>query len=353
MTAPAYVILPGGIDDPAAPSGGNRYDRRLCDGLRANRDVHEIAIPGDWPHPRDSARRALASALAGLPGGATVLVDGLIAGGVPDLLEPYGDRLRLIVLVHLPLADETGLSPADAAALDARERRSVHAAAAVIATSEAAARRLVERHGLDPGRVHVATPGVDPAPLAEPSPGGGRLLCVAAVTPRKGQDVLVEALARCADLDWTCDCVGALKAPDFAAALARDAGAGPDGRRVRFVGARAGAALDGSYATADLLVLPSRAETYGMVVTEALARGIPVLASAVSGVREALGAGPGRALPGALLPPGDAGALAAAIRRWLTDAPWRADLREAARARRDSLRAWADTVRAVSAVLDR
>jgi glycosyltransferase involved in cell wall biosynthesis len=212
-------------------------------------------------------------------------------------------------------------------------------------TSAGAARRLVSRHDLPAGRVHVAAPGVDPAPLASPSPDGGRLLCVAAVTPRKGQDVLVDALSRCDDLAWTCVCVGALdRAPSFAQPLR--------GGRVQFAGTRAGADLDRSYAEADLLVLPSRAETYGMVVTEALARGVPVLGTAVDGVPEALGAAPDGTLPGALIAPGDADELAKALRAWLTDAGLRDRWRSAARDRRATLQGWDETTRLVSDVLD-
>jgi glycosyltransferase involved in cell wall biosynthesis len=264
----------------------------------------------------------------------------------------------------------------------------LHAAAAVIATSAGAARRLVGLHDLPADRVHTAAPGVDREPLAAGSPAGGRLLCVAAVTPRKAQDVLLDALAAVVDLAWSCVCVGALdRAPDFAAALSeracgwpggeraargwpdgeratsgwpggeraaaeRPAGS-PDGERVRFVGTRTGAELEATYAAADLLVLPSRAEPYGMVVTEALAHGIPVLATAVDGVPEALGTAPDGSVPGVLVPPGDAGALAAAIRRWLTDAAWRARLRASARARRHNLRGWDETIRRVSEVLGR
>jgi glycosyltransferase involved in cell wall biosynthesis len=395
-----HVVVPGSIDDPAAPSGGNRYDRRVCDGLLAIWDVHEIGLAGTWPHPSAAARDALAGALAAVPDGSTVLLDGLVACAVPDVLEPVASRVRLVVLVHLPLGDETGLAPAEAAALRAFERRALHAAAAVIATSAGAARRLVDLHDLPADRVHTAAPGVDPAPHATGTAAGGRLLCVGAVTPRKAQDVLLDALETLADLSWSCVCVGALdRAPDFAAALAERAGGGqpdderaaggqPDderaaecdrdggravdrndgrdndepagdyrpggglgGGRVRFVGTRTGAELEATYAAADLLVLPSRAETYGMVVTEALARGVPVLATAVDGVREALGAAPDGSVPGVLVPPGNPGALAAAIRGWLTDAAWRAHLRASARARRDNLRGWDETIRMVSEVL--
>ncbi len=350
-SAPAvHVVLPGGIDDPATPSGGNLYDRRVCDELRRSFDVHEIAVPGDWPQPAGPARTALARALAGLPDGAVVLLDGLVACGVPDIVTPEAGRLRLVVLVHLPLGDETGLDPAVAAELTARETGTLRAATAVVTTSEGAARRLVARHGLPGAAVHVAAPGVDPAPLADASPGGDRLLCVAAVVPRKGQDVLVAALAKCDDLTWSCVCVGALdRAPEFAAGL--QFGAGLRGDRVEFAGIRTGAALDASYAGADLLVLPSRAETYGMVVTEALARGLPVLATEVDGVPEALGVAPDGTRPGTLVPPDDPAALAAALRDWLTDPGSREKWRAAARARRDGLRGWDETAQRLGAVL--
>jgi glycosyltransferase involved in cell wall biosynthesis len=350
VTRTVHVVLPGGVDDPATPSGGNRYDRRVCDGLRPECDVHEIAIPGAWPRPEPPARQSLARSLADLPDAATVLLDGLVAGGVPDVLEPEAKRLRLIVLVHLALGDETGLDPAEAAALSALERRTLHCADAIMATSGGAARRLVDRYDLDAARVHVAAPGVDPAPATVPSADGGRLLCVAAVTPRKGQDVLVEALAAVADLSWTCDFVGALdRAPGFVTRV-RDRAA-TIRPAVRFVGTRSGVALDAAYAGADLLVLPSRAETYGMVVTEALARGVPVLGTAVDGVPEALGTAPDGVRPGMLVSPGDAGALATALRTWLTDPGLRARWRAAAHGRRTTLRGWDVTARKVSEVL--
>jgi glycosyltransferase involved in cell wall biosynthesis len=350
VTAALHAVLPGGIDDPAAPSGGNTYDRRVLTGLAATRDVHEIAVPATWPYPAEAARAVLARELAQLPRGATVLLDGLVACAVPELLEPLADRLRLVVLVHLPLGDETGLSPAGAAELTARERRTLRAAAAVVATSEGAARRLETLHDLPAGSVHVAAPGVDRAPPAEATRDGNRLLCVAAVTPRKAQDVLVEALHQVAGLRWTCTLVGALdRAPAFVGRVRQLAGAVPG--RITFAGTRTGEALTRTYREADLLVLPSLAETYGMVVTEALARAVPVLATQVAGVPEALGTAPDGTLPGALVPPGDPEALAAALRRWLTEPALRHDWRFAAAARRAGLRGWDETTRRLSEVL--
>ena len=164
--------------------------------------------------------------------------------------------------------------------------------------------------------MHVAHPGVDGADLAVGTTSGGSLLCVAPVSFAKGHDVLVEALGRIAELPWRCVCLGALtRSPDEVAEVRRRLAAAGLARRVELAGPRTGPELETSYAAADLLVLASRAETYGMVVTEALARGLPVMATDVGGVSEALGELPDGRLPGLLLPAGDADALARALRR--------------------------------------
>jgi glycosyltransferase involved in cell wall biosynthesis len=261
-------------------------------------------------------------------------------------------RLRLVVLVHLPLADETGLAPADVADLDARERATLHAANAVVATSGSTARRLTEHHRIPSDRVRTVPPGTDPASLAPGTDGRSRLVCVASVTPRKGQDVLVDALAEVADLPWTCECVGPVRRdPGYAARLRGQIARRGLDDRITLTGPRTGADLAARYATADLAVLPSRAEPYGMVVTEALARGIPVLATAVDGLPDTLGRAPNGSVPGLLVPPGDAPALADALRGWFTDPGLRRRLRAAARRRRGTLPDWDVTARRLADAL--
>ena len=207
-------------------------------------------------------------------------------------------------------------------------------ATAVITTSEWSRRRLGELYGLPANRVHVAEPGVDAAGLAPGTAAGDALLCVGSVTPDKGHDVLLGALKTATDLSWRGACVGSLdRAPAFADRVRRRAWEGRLLDRVGFLGARTGPELDRAYAAADLLVLASHAETYGMVVTEALARGLPVLATDVGGVTEALGQGEDGTRPGLLVPPGDPAALGAALRAWLEDAELRDRLRLAARGR--------------------
>jgi len=203
-------------------------------------------------------------------------------------------------------------------------------------------------------RVHVAEPGVEAAELAPGTPTAGALLAVAAVIPGKGHDVLLDALATLTGLRWHCLCVGSLERdPIFVERLRRRIVAGRMDDRVRFAGPQAGSELADSYNAADVLVLPSRAETYGMVVAEALARGLPVVAADVGGVPEALGHGADDTLPGLLVPPDDADALRDALRAWLEDADLRRRLRRAARERRESLTDWSATASALADILER
>jgi glycosyltransferase involved in cell wall biosynthesis len=335
-----HVVVPEGIDDPARPSGGNVYDRRVCRELSSlGWSVHEHAVPGLWPRPDAASCAALAAVVRQIPDDAVVLLDGLVASTAPEVLVPEASRLRLVVLVHMPLDD-------------ARERAVLSGAAAVVTTSAWARRRLLDLHPLTAGRVHVAVPAVDPAGLTTGSAEGGGLLCVAAVTFGKGHDVLLAALAATTDLSWKCVCVGSLERdPMFVEELRRRSAQGGLDDRVCFAGARTGADLDRSYAAADLLVLASRGETYGMVVSEALARGVPVLAADVGGVTEALGHGADGTRPGLLVPPGDPAALGAALRAWLGDAELRKRLRRAAGERRASLSRWSSTASVLAGVL--
>jgi glycosyltransferase involved in cell wall biosynthesis len=343
-----YVVVPDGIDDPERPSGGNAYDRRVCDGLTAiGWSVHECPVPGSWPQPDAAARDALNAAIARIPDGAAVLVDGLIASVVPDVLIPQAQRVRLVALVHMPLGQQ---GPGGEAA--AQERAVLSAAVAVITTSAWTRNWLLDNYELPAGHVHVAEPGVASAPLAPGSATGGELLCVAAVTQSIGHDVLLAALATISDLPWHCRCVGTVhRDRAFVERLDRQARESAIADRVCFTGARTDATLDDAYAAADVLVLASRAETYGMVVTEALARGLPVIATAVGGLPEALGAASDGDRPGLLVPADDAAAFATALRRWLGDADLRLRLRRAAQDRRRTLPEWSATADRLSRVL--
>jgi glycosyltransferase involved in cell wall biosynthesis len=358
-----HFVVPDGIDDPARPSGGNGYDRHVCRELGTlGWSVREHAAPGHWPQPDPGALGALAGVAQRIPDGAIVLVDGLVASAAPEVLVPQAGRLRLVVLVHMPLGHRPALGrrvpvghrAADGAAdeIRTRERAVLQAAAAVVTTSQWSRGRLLGLYPLAPDRVRVAEPGVDRAELATGTADGGELLCVASVTFEKGHDVLVEALLSMSEQSWRCRCVGSVdRDPELVEDLRRRALAGGVSDRLSFAGPRAAPDLNRDYAAADLVVAASRAETYGMVLTEALARGLPIVASEVGGVTEALGYGADGIRPGLLVAPDDPAALAAALRAWLGDAELRGRLRRAARERRESLRGWSSTAAALARVL--
>jgi glycosyltransferase involved in cell wall biosynthesis len=335
-----HVVVPDGIDDPARPSGGNVYDLRICRGLAAaGWDVRRHAVAGSWPWPDAAALQLLGRLLAEIPDDAVVLIDGLIASGVPAVLVSEADRLRLVVLVHMPLGD--GPPGHQVAAAREREAAVLSAARHILVTSAWTRDRLFSCYPLPSDKVHVAEPGVDPAGQAPGTSSGGQLLCVAAVTAHKGHDDLLAVLASVADLPWRLSCVGTLERDaEFVGRLRDQAEQTGIAERVCFAGPLVGDQLDRAYAAADVLVLASLAETYGMVVTEALARGLPVIATAVGGLPDALGRTAGGRRPGILVPPGDREALAAALRTWLTDPDLRRRLRKAARERRRSLSGW-------------
>jgi glycosyltransferase involved in cell wall biosynthesis len=348
---PLHFVVPDGIDDPARPSGGNTYDRNLCRGFTSlGWLVHEHPVSGFWSEPDAASFAALDAAMRRIPDGGVVMLDGLLASPAPHVLAPHAHRLRLVVLVHMPLSLRPGADDADEIRM--REGAVLSGADAVVTTSRWSRDRLIELHALPADRLHVAEPGVQPAELATGTATGEALLTVAAVIPDKGQDLLLDALTTIPDLSWHWVCVGSPdRDPSFAEALRRRSREHGLADRVLFAGTATGADLDRAYAEADLMVLASRAETYGMVVTEALARGVPVVATEVGGVTEALGHGSAGTHPGLLVPAEDPAALADALRSWLTDAELRARLRLLARERRESLRGWSATTSVIAGVV--
>ena len=308
-----HFVVPGELDQC---TGGYIYDAHVISGLRDigwRVDVHNLV--GNFPEGDVEARSSLASTLAGIPDGCRVVIDGLAMGGFPELLQAESGRLRILALVHHPLADETGIGESERTRLAALERDGLGACAGVVVTSEFTARRL-GIYGVGTERIGVATPGVDvvrpaigPVTGKEPS-----LLCVGSVIPRKGHKTFVLALKELIDLPWTCHCVGSLdRTPDYSGSVQElTAQMGLTGR-IQFVGECEAAQLDAFYHHASLFVLPSHYEGYGMALAEAMARGLPVVSTTG-------GAIPDTVEPGAsvLVPPGDVLALAAAIRGLLS-----------------------------------
>ncbi len=344
MRAP--FAIPG---DLAALTGGYAYDREIIARAPAfGMPIEHLALPQGFPAPSPDDLRETARVLRALAPDDLLVVDGLAFGAfTPDLLAVL--PRRTVALVHHPLALETGLSPGDARRLAASERVALSHAAHVIVTSPTTKDLLIADYGVGDARITVAVPGVAPARRARGSGGGLHILAVGSVTPRKGHDVLVTALAGLAALDWRLTIVGSLeRAPEHAQALARQIVTQGLSSCIVLAGEVDDAGLDAFYESADVFVMPSLYEGYGMVLGEAMARGLPVVAT--TGGAAAQTVPDGAALKVA---PGDPVALADALAYLISDKALRARLSDAAFAAGQALPSWDDTACIVAGVLAR
>ncbi|MGQ9366323.1 glycosyltransferase [Azospirillum sp. ST 5-10] len=339
MTAPAlHLLVPGPLEQV---TGGYRYDRRMVEGLRRRGwTVAVHPLPGRHPLADGPAVAAAAATLAGLPDGAAVLADGLALPSLAAAMARERRRLRLAALVHHPLWREADLDGTRRAALRRLEGAALACARRVVVPSRATAADLAAM-GVAADVVAVVPPGTDPAPAAAGSGGvAPALLAVGMVTPRKGHLTLVAALAALTDLPWHLTLVGSLERDPAHAGAVRDALARAGlAHRVTLRGAVAEADLAAAFAAADLFVQPSHHEGYGMALAEALARALPAVSTAVGAAPELLAGGAGLTVP-----PGDAGALAAALRAVLGEPDRRRRLAAAARGVASRLPTWDDGV---------
>jgi glycosyltransferase involved in cell wall biosynthesis len=340
------LIVPGNLE---TVTGGYAYDRRMVGALRDRGwSVGVRELDDSFPRPTSAARDQAARVLAAIPDGSSVLIDGLALGAMPAEVEREAARLRLIALVHHPLAAETGIDGDTAVALEASERRALAAASLVVVTSRATAVEL-ERYGVAPDRIVVVEPGTDRAPLARGSHGAAlHLLCVAALIPRKGHEVLFQALAMMQQLEWRLTCAGSLERDPATAERLRGR-LRSDGleERVMLTGEVDAPTLATLYDDTDLFVLPTLHEGYGMAVAEALARGLPVVGTPTGAIADLIAPS-----AGVLVPPGDSRALAAALALVLGEARVRDQLTQGARRVREGLPSWEDASARMSEALE-
>ena len=343
------LLVPGGL---TRCSGRYRYDRQIVQGLRAlGWKVDVTMMDGSFPNPSQDALDEVDRVLAGHRDGAMVLVDGLVLGAAPEQIERVAHRLTVVGLVHHLLANETGLDPETAAVVAERVGQALRAATGLLATSFGIG-RAIAACGVPRESIAIVTPGTDPAPRAEGSrsrPGAKRstpveLLCVGSLIPRKGHDVLFDAVAELRLLSWHLTCVGSeTLASDHVAALREqiDISGIVDG--VTLAGELDDPTLEQAFQKADVFVLATRHEGYGMAVAEALARGIPVVSTMAGAIPELVGFD-----GGSIVPIADAEAFAAALEPIVSDHAKRAEIAAGALAQGATLPRWADAAQAAS-----
>ncbi|MGH6859569.1 MAG: glycosyltransferase family 4 protein [Phyllobacterium sp.] len=345
MTRRVCFAYPGDLD---TRSGGYGYDRRVIVELRKLGWTVDLVPLGDgFPHPGETVLAEAKEALAVLPAGSLVLVDGLAYGVLAETAEALSARLRLVALVHHPLALEGALPEPIRARLEQLERRSLSYAKAVLVTSASTRDLLAKNYGVPADKITVAVPGTDRGIPARGKAGSPQIVSIGSIIPRKGHDVLVSALASITDLPWHCRIVGSRTMDaECDAALERQIEQNGLSDRIALVGP-----VDDSraeLARSDIFALASRYEGYGMVFAEALSHGLPIVACRAGAVPEVV---PEKA--GILVAPDSPVAFAEALRRLLVDPELKQRMAEASLRSGALLPAWATTAALCSTVLER
>jgi glycosyltransferase involved in cell wall biosynthesis len=343
MIAAGFAI-PGDLEQP---TGGYVYARRVLERFPLGEvRLQHVALPASFPAagPDDIAESV--RRLHALSADTIVLFDGLAYGAMPgDAIA--GLKQRIVALVHHPLGLEAGLPVARRRQLLALETAALGLARRVLVTSRATARTLVSDFAVPAGKIAIAEPGTIRAPRARGTGAPAQLLTVGSIVPRKAYPVLVRALQPLSPLPWQLTIVGATdRSPsalaELNAALAETGLAG----RIAILGPLAETELAGHYDRADLFVLPSLYEGYGMVLAEAMARGLPIVCTTGGAAAETV---PDSAA--LKVAPGDAAALSAALGRALVEVPLRRRLAEASWAAGQTLPGWEETARIIAGVI--
>jgi glycosyltransferase involved in cell wall biosynthesis len=346
MQRAAVFVVPGDLD---SRTGGYIYDRHIVDGLRASDWSVDVGRLDDtFPRPTASAMAEAEVLFAALPAGSVTVVDSLALGAIPEILEQHRSRLRVVALMHMPLASDIGIAEEAAARLAAAERRALGSSALVIVTGRSTLPAIAD-YGVPSMRVVVVEPGTDPAPIARGS-GTSRveLLSVGTLNPGKGHEELLNALAAVASRDWHLTCAGSLtRHPSTVArirAMVQERGLDA---HVSLVGELNADEIEECYDRADVFVLATLRETYGMAVAEALARGLPVVSTSTGAIPALVGTE-----AGLLVSPGDVRGLSFALSRVIDDDDLRARLAGGARRIRPSLPHWDHAVQKFAAALE-
>lgn len=349
MVKRAAFAVPGSLE---TPTGGYAYDRRIIYELeRLGWHIECVDVGEGFPWPTEATLSTAHARLLKVPAGQPIIIDGLALGVLPEVASELANHNPLLALVHHPLALEWGLSADQADILRRSERAALASTQGVVVTSSATARIVASDYGVPADRITVARPGNDPVPRARGSRDVGmpHLLSVGAVVPRKGFDVLVAALATLSSLPWKLTIAGDLTRDATAAArLHSEIARHGLTDRIAVLGAVSSEQLATLYDTADLFVLASYFEGYGMAYSEALAYGLPVIGTKAGAIAETV---PREA--GLLVTAGDAAVLAEVLRRALSDSGLRLRLAAAAFVAARQLPTWSQSGVIFASALER
>jgi len=328
--------VPGDLD---AATGGYAYARKLLQELpQCGVTPHHLELPKSFPNPSPDDVALTRQLLDQIHPDTPILFDGLACGAMPPgSLD--GLEAPVIALVHHPLGLEPGVSPERQRQLLDSEQAALAHAKAVVTSSHYTARTLTTEFAVAANKLTIAEPGTA---LAERAIGTGSpltMLSVGSLIPRKGYGVLLDALAQIEHDDWQLTIAGSPEHDPGEVNRIRERILESGYRsRITLAGRVPGDQLNQLYAAADLFVMPTLYEGYGMVLTEALARGLAIVSTTGGAVAET--APDAAAIK---VPPSDATALADALQRVLSDQKLRQSLSAASWAAGQNLPRWPES----------
>jgi glycosyltransferase involved in cell wall biosynthesis len=338
-------VVPGKLE---TQTGGSIYDLRMTEGLRQyGWTVEIVELDESFPYPTPAALNHASQSLTTLPADSTVIIDGLVLSTIPDIIERETSRIRIVALIHLPIGSDVTIDRNKANQLKKLERRALDAATLIITTSDVTLALLAD-YEISRDRIVIIEPGTDPGPLSQGSKGTLlQLLSVATLHPGKGHSILLQALAEVAYQDWHLTCAGNITrypatVEKVRAIIQRLNLEG----KVSLLGELDKLELYKHYKTADLFVLATLQETYGMAIAEALAHGLPVVSTTTGAIPDLVSSD-----AGILVPPGDTMAFTKALTSVLSDPDLRKKFTSGARRVSKKLPSWDNAFKKMSTTL--
>ena len=328
-------VIPGDIN---LPTGGYRYDREIISAWKAsNINVKLVSLEGNYPFPSEADKTSAIKAISNFPYGDIAVVDGLLGGVSPDFLKALSKHMPVVALIHHPLCLENGLDNTTAKMLEASERKGLEFVSSIITTSDTTAQTAQSLFGFDTSNIHSVPPGVD---RVAKSKGSGsntvHLLCIGSVIARKGHKYLIQALAKLKHLNWKLDCYGNTEFdPELFTEITQLIADEGLSQKIKFHGTVSDKRLEEAYHMADIFVLPSLYEGYGMVYAEAIIRGIPVIGTTAGAIPKTV-----PKTCGILVEPENIKMLTDALNQLITDKKIRLEFAEGARKSEPNFPTW-------------
>ena len=340
-------IIPGDIN---LPTGGYRYDRKILEQWSSiGLDTQLVSLEGNFPNLETTQIANFTQRADDLPLADVAVIDGLAGGVLPDFVKALSERMPVVALVHHPLFLENGLSQNQVEKLKASEAAGLGWASAIVTTSHETAKTVSSFFGFPPNKIHSVLPGVVRGKISKGSETETvNLLCVASIIERKGHRFLLDALKGLRELNWHLDCIGMTSSdPELYSDLMQSVDSSDMGDQISFHGSVTEIQIENAYERADIFVLPSLYEGYGMAYAEAIVRGIPVIGTTAGAIPDTVPKS-----CGILVAPQNTSALETALRQMITDNELRHQYRKAALDAEPTFPTWSQSAEAFANILE-